>query len=196
MSIRDRIGKFMQMEVDNLIVGLIRSVGLRLASFGLVATVELTSQDAKMPEYGSEMAHAFDLFSPEDVVLYPGESKAVNLRLKMKLPHGWGLVFWSKSGLAVKGLEKGAGLIDSDYRGELIAIVRNENKPAIMTPSGPATYQGDSASKGTFAPIIIEKGQKLVQAFLLPRFMTKFVQGVVSADDTERGTGGFGSTGV
>jgi dUTP pyrophosphatase len=119
----------------------------------------------------------FDLFTPYEVVLQPGEVKKVPLNIRMQLPGGsWGRIE-TKSGLGSQGHLVYAGVIDQDYRGVPHVIMTNLNR------------LGDK-------PIVIGAGEKIAQMTMNPHNLEFFVEQVEKVDtDTARGEGGFGSTG-
>lgn len=134
--------------------------------------VKLLHPDAKLPFYGSEEAAGFDLYSVEDVVLSPGETGFVSLGLAMEIPKGFCLKFRDRSGLGAKGIHHFAGLIDSDYRGEIKVVLYNTKKESHK----------------------IEKGDRVIQGVLTPVYCADF-EGVDELSNSIRGAGGFHSTG-
>jgi len=134
--------------------------------------VKLLHPDAKMPIYGSAGAAAFDLYSVEDALLEPGETKIINLGLALEIEPGYCLKFRDRSGLGAKGIHHFAGLIDSDYRGELKVVLHNASKTSYK----------------------IEKGDRVIQALIAPVIQADFEK-VDELSQTARGDGGFHSTG-
>lgn len=133
----------------------------------------LINDNAKLPTRGSEGAAGYDLYSISDINIKPWESLTVNTGIKMVIPKGYYGSIESRSGLAVKnGIEKGAGTIDSDYRGEIIIALRNFSDNMVRINSGDRVAQ-----------IIFKK------------YETFNVVQVDEIEYTERGDGGFGSTG-
>jgi dUTP pyrophosphatase len=149
----------------------------------------LESPDAKLPTRGTDKAQCLDFYSAEDVTLLPGETKVVDLGLRMLLPEGYGFKFHERSGLATKGIIIGAGIIDEDYRGPLKVVVRYMH---CVPPT-------DGNFIPAFEPFTIAKGDKIVQGELFERKHYEVVEIDAAAfeqqSDTERGEGGFGSTG-
>jgi len=136
-----------------------------------------------MPVRGTEGSAGIDLFVPNDqesIVLNPGESAFIPAGIKARVPHGYALVAMNKSGIAAKkSLMVGACVIDEDYTGEIHIDLKN-----VGTES-----QG------------INPGDKITQVLCLPvNYVT--VEEASSEDEmfgdlvTERGAGGFGSTGT
>lgn len=126
------------------------------------------------PHVGTEGSAGADLRIPYDIMIKPGEIVKVNTGVKVAIPEGYvGLIIPRSSlGEVTISLANTIGVIDSDYRGPLIIKLRNTGvKPALF-------YQYD----------------RVVQLIIVPYLKPKFAY-VKSLDITERGEGGFGSTG-
>ena len=141
--------------------------------------VQKLSENAILPKYGSEGAAGGDLYActGEPVtVIEPGETKFIRTGIAMAIPAGYvGLIF-ARSGTACKrGLAPAnkVGVIDSDYRGEISVGLYN-----ISTED-----------------FTIESGDRIAQMMFMPVFAANLIACEV-LDETERGNGGFGSTGV
>ena len=131
-------------------------------------------EDAKIPNYACENDAGMDFFANETVTLKPMERHAVSTGISMAIPRGFVGLLWDKSGLASKhGLKTMAGVIDSGYRGEVKILVKN--------------LSGETYT--------IEKGKKIAQMLIQPVEQKEIVE-VTELDDTQRGEGGFGSTGL
>ena len=129
--------------------------------------------DAKLPTRGSEHAAGLDLYSLEEVVLAPGDRAAVRTGLAAAIPHGYYGRVAPRSGMAVKaGLDVLAGVIDSDYRGEIKCALINHGREAINIEAGSRI------------------AQLIVEAIIMPQPVWSD-----SLSDTSRGADGFGSTG-
>ena len=135
----------------------------------------------KTPTRGTEKSAGIDFYTPEDFIkksLWLNDSIVIPSGIKVKVPHGFALVGFNKSGVAVKkGLQIGACVIDEDYQGEVHIHL----------------------TKVCGEPISIEPGEKIAQFILIPVFYDSIK--VVDIEDlyqeqTERGEGGFGSTGI
>lgn len=137
----------------------------------------------------------FDLIATEDVEIYAGQIVKHPLNIKMKLPKGTYAQITSKSGLGSKGFLVYAGIIDEEYRGIPHVVGTNLNwgsKPFTDEDGEP-----NMAFDPTQTIIEIKKGQKIAQMILEPYNPNYYVTQVESVDaDTNRGDGGFGSTGV
>ena len=138
-------------------------------------------RDVRTPVRGTPLSEGLDFFVPRDFPgkhLLPGDAVNIPSGIKVKVPHGFALVFMNKSGVAVKkGLQVGACVVDEDYQGEVHLHVRNTSTEVQS----------------------IKPGEKLVQALLIPVDYCNIE--VVNVDElyeeeTQRGEGGFGSTGT
>jgi dUTP pyrophosphatase len=133
---------------------------------------QLMNKDAKPPARGTDQAAGFDLYSTQSFDLRPGVRHAFPNGVRCAIPEGWCGMIYPRSGLAVKqGLDKLAGLIDSDYRGDIHAVLYNSGDEVIE----------------------IKAGDRIAQMVVVP-YMGDAVL-VDDLDDTDRGDGGFGSTG-
>ncbi|MBS3079025.1 dUTP diphosphatase [Candidatus Pacearchaeota archaeon] len=128
--------------------------------------------DAKIPLVGSEHAAGFDLYSCEDYELQVGETHAVATGIAIEVPVGKVLFIWDRSGMGFKGIHRFAGVIDSDYRGELKIVLCNHSKN----------------------PYKIIKGDRIAQGVIQDYYIPEFEE-VEELSSTDRGIGGFGSTG-
>ena len=145
--------------------------------FKFIKTKEVAS-----PQRGTGQAAGIDFFIPNDAFeeysLAPGEALKIPSGIKMIIPEGYCLQFVNKSGWGSKGLFVGACLVDSDYRGEVHLDIHNFSKNHIK----------------------LSGGLKIVQAILLPvpnLNPTEIEYEEFSVyENTERGAGGFGSTGL
>ncbi|MBI2098376.1 MAG: dUTP diphosphatase [Candidatus Wildermuthbacteria bacterium] len=136
--------------------------------------IQRLNLDAKIPISPYRGDAGMDVFSVEEVDIPAGEKIAVKTGLKLAIPEGYAGFVWDKSGLALKHhLKTMAGVIDSNYRGELMIVLTNLGKK----------------------PYHVEKGSKIAQLVITPVASPEIEEGIV-ADDTERGTAGFGSSGT
>jgi dUTP pyrophosphatase len=132
--------------------------------------------DLPIPEYARPGDAGLDLLAAEDATLQPGERAAVPTGIAIALPDGYAAFVQARSGRALKeglGVANGPGLIDSGYRGEIKVIVVN------LDPN---------------SPIDIKRGEKIAQ-LVIQKVESAEIQVVESLPDSERGGGGFGSTG-
>ena len=133
----------------------------------------LVGEGGSLPEYSSAGAAGADLRASEAVTIAPGARAAVPTALRLQIPPGHVGLVWPRSGLAVRhGIDTLAGVIDSDYRGEVRVVLVNH---------------GDE-------PFRIEKGDRVAQ-LLVQRVERAAFAAVPSIEETDRGGGGFGSTG-
>ncbi|WP_418041740.1 dUTP diphosphatase [Paenibacillus xylanilyticus] len=157
--------------------------------------------DAKIPQYATEMAAGFDLVAVEDVIIAPGETAKVPLGFAVQIPAGYEIQIRPRSGVTLKTkLRVNLGTIDADYRGEIGVIIDNLTQPMGWTDTYPHLldgnpdwrYSGEGESDGTYS---IRKGDRIAQGVLAPVPRASFEE-VADLDDTERGDGGFGHSGV
>jgi len=128
---------------------------------------------AVLPARGSSFAAGLDLCCIEDVTMQPHQRATARTGLAVAIPHGYYGRVAPRSGLAVRhGLDVLAGVIDSDYRGELCCVIYNTSDSAIDLPAGSKICQ-----------LIVEK------------IITPQPAWASDLDETARGAGGFGSTG-
>ena len=129
--------------------------------------------EAKLPVYGHPGDAGLDLFSAVDRELGPGDVFAVPTGIQIAIPPGHVGLIWDKSGISLMGVHRLAGVIDAGYRGEVQVVLAN---------------LGDG-------PFAVKKGQKIAQ-MLVQSVAAVTVVEAESLDDTSRGEGGFGSTGL
>lgn len=127
-----------------------------------------------MPTYGTVNSACFDLYCPVGAKIKPGETKTIPLNIKTEIPQGFCVLLFPRSSMSKFHLiiANGTGVIDSDYRGEWKMKLTNIGKEEV------AVFEGD----------------RLIQGMLMPVLKVEFEK-AESLSDTERGTGGFGSTG-
>lgn len=135
------------------------------------------SPEAIPPSYGTASAAGADLhvLTEQEIVIRPGETVLLHTGIAMEIPNGYvGLVF-ARSGLATKrnlAPANKVGVIDADYRGEIMVPLHNHGN-----------------TEQTILP-----GERIAQLAILPYLQAEF-QEASSLSDTDRGNGGFGSTG-
>ena len=140
--------------------------------------IKKLNENAITPTYGTEYSAGADIYALIDgsETIAPGESKLIHTGLALAIPEGLvGLVF-ARSGMACKrGLAPAnkVGVIDSDYRGELMVCLHNH---------------------GT-QPQTVENGERIAQISFVPYYTAQF-ELKDELDQTVRGEGGFGSTGT
>jgi dUTP pyrophosphatase len=170
-------------------------------SYDVHVKVKKLREDAVIPEYATPGAAGFDLVAAEDVIIEPGETKLVPTGLAFEIPQGYELQVRMRSGIAKRTklrLPNAVGTIDSDYRGEVFMMFENTGKPfytittnTVKTLKGPDVID-EEFPMGTY---LIRKGDRVAQGVIVPVMRAQFIE-VDELSDTERGAGGFGSTGV
>ena len=134
------------------------------------------SPDAKLPDYAHPTDSGMDLYASEDIIVPAREYRLVPTGIAVILPPNTEGQVRSKSGLALKyGLQvlNSPGTIDTNYRGEIGVILNNVSN---------SDYQ-------------VTKGQKIAQLVVCPFYTCDIIE-TTTLDDTDRSSGGFGSTGI
>ena len=133
------------------------------------------SEGAIIPTRGSSQSAGVDLYSSESAEVEAGQTTMIKTGLSIEIPDGYFGAVFARSGLASRaGLRPAncVGVIDSDYRGEVIVALHNDSD---------VTRQ-------------VEKGERIAQLVILPYLSVEFNE-VEELSETERQAGGFGSTG-
>lgn len=133
--------------------------------------------NAQLPKYGSAEAAGADLYACLDapVTIEPGQTAWIPTGIALEVPKGCAGLIYARSSMGVKrGLAPAnkVGVIDSDYRGEIRVVLLNHGKE----------------------PQIVEPGERVAQ-FIITPVLTPAYKEVEVLTETDRGTGGFGSTG-
>jgi dUTP pyrophosphatase len=127
--------------------------------------------DAKLPYRGTSESAGLDLYSIETKTVIPGEVVKIRTGITVAIPiNNYGQIF-DRSSVAARGLIVVGGVIDSDYRGEVIIMLSNVSAEDV----------------------VVEKGERCAQLIILPYTKVNVVEG--TATPTARNTSGFGSTG-
>lgn len=165
------------------------------------AKIKRLSEDAVIPKYAHEGDAGFDLVATENTIVYPGETVIVPTGLAVSLPPNYEMQIRPRSGITVKTkLRVQLGTVDSGYTGPVGVIVDNiaaesseELSEKVLTIGGEESYVlCASFPKGTY---IVKKGDRIAQAVINQVEQAQF-QVVEELDETSRGEGGFGSSGV
>lgn len=162
--------------------------------------VKRLHEDARIPTYVHEGDSGFDLVAVEDIIVEPGETVKVPIGLAFEIPFGYELQIRPRSGITSKTkLRVQFGTVDAGYRGEVAVSVDNISINSGDQVCHPKNTVGEvdfvSPSKFAFSTYIIRKGDRIAQGVIAPVAHVTFEE----ADElstTERGTGGFGSSGV
>ncbi len=129
-----------------------------------------------LPKYQTEHSAGCDIHAIETVTIEAGETKLIKTGFAIEIPLGFAGFVFARSGMALKrGLAPAnkVGVIDSDYRGEVMVAIYNQSSTAQ----------------------VIEAGERIAQLVFLPVYQMDF-QVIDEISDTDRGAGGFGSTGT
>lgn len=140
--------------------------------------IKIVGEHARVPEYKTARSSGADVYSAdEDFILHPGERRLVHTGVYLQIPDGYEVQVRARSGLSLKhGITvlNGVGTIDSDYQGECNVILVNHGKNIWEC----------------------KRGERIAQFVLAPVCQMAF-QGMLDfGEETVRGAGGFGSTGM
>lgn len=126
-------------------------------------------QRAHANDAGADLMACID----ETIELYPGEQKLIGTGVAIKIPVGYGGFIFNRSSQGKRGITipHSVGVIDTDYRGEIKVLLKNISEDVYK----------------------IERGDRIAQLVIMPVLLVDFID---TWNDTERGTGGFGSTGT
>ncbi|GAA4708582.1 dUTP diphosphatase [Brevibacillus fulvus] len=163
--------------------------------------VKTLHPDAAIPRYAKALDAGFDLVAVEDVIIAPGETAKIKTGLAFAIPDGYELQVRPRSGISAKTklrISNSPGTIDAGYRGEVAILMDN-----IRIPSGAISHECFDLSEQPIQveqPVdrhayLIRKGERIAQGVLCEVPLAMFEQ-VAELDETERGAGGFGSSGV
>ncbi len=140
--------------------------------------IKKLNDNAKIPTYGTDFSAGADLYNLQEnnITINPHETVMIKLGFAMEIPEGYAGLVFARSGLASKrGIAPAnkVGVVDSDYRGECMVALHNH----------------------TSAPVTIEGGERIAQLVIVPFLKAEFTE-ADELSSTERGGGGFGSTGT
>lgn len=149
-----------------------------------------TSKISSIPAYQTEGSAAMDLYCIEDVTIFPGETKLISTGISIHIQDAnvAGLII-PRSGLGTKGLvlANTIGLIDSDYQGEL--------KIAAWNRLGEWEFDNLECVYAMEKGIELKAGDRIAQLMFVPIIKAQWSFVEEFSNETERGIGGFGSTG-
>jgi dUTP pyrophosphatase len=137
--------------------------------------IKLLTENSKLPTRANPTDAGLDLHSIEKLALLPRTRKLIRTGISIEIPEGYYGRVAPRSGLAFKsGIEVFAGVIDSSYRGELCVIL----------------YNSDNST-----PLLISEGDRIAQ-LIIEKHYNLPIEEVSQLNSTERGSGGFGSSGT
>ena len=133
---------------------------------------------AVTPSYGSAFAAGADLYAclENEIEIAPGKTEFIHTGISAEIPEGFAGLVFARSGLACKkdlAPANKVGVIDSDYRGEIMVAIHNHGKQART----------------------IANGERIAQLLIMPYVTANFIESE-ALSETKRGEGGFGSTGA
>lgn len=134
-----------------------------------------------LPRYATAGAAAMDICAAEDADVWPGTTRMIKTGFAVAIPEGYEVQVRPRSGLAAKNnitVANTPGTIDSDYRGEICVLLHNLSNTGAAAPRA----------------FEVNRGDRIAQLVLAPVTQANVIE-VDELDETERGAGGFGSTG-
>lgn len=137
----------------------------------------LLTSTATLPKRGTPMSAGLDIYADneEPIHIVKGSPKSISTGIAVQIPEGYVGFIKPRSGLAFKkGIDHLAGVIDADYTGEIKLLL---------------------TSHDTYGELRIERGDRVAQLVVVPCYMAP-IELVEELEPTERGSGGFGSTGI
>ena len=134
--------------------------------------VKRLTESASLPTKGNDDDAGWDLYADEDTELWPEETKLISTGISTSFPKHFVGLIWDRSSMGVKGVHRYAGVIDSGYRGEIKVCLHNASSDFHK----------------------IKRGDRIAQ-LLIQEIPILRLHEVEELDSTERGSGGFGSTG-
>jgi len=141
--------------------------------------VKKLTSTATIPTKSRKTDAGYDLYSDEDIALYPEDTKLISTGIAFAIPDGYAGLIWDRSGLGTKGVHRHAGVVDSSYRGEVKVALYNARPGHVdFTDNMYFISRGDR-----IAQILFQK---------VPHFDLVETE---ELDDTDRGSSGFGSSG-
>lgn len=140
--------------------------------------IKRLTPEAKIPTYCTSGSSGADIYAvcDKDEVLYPGQHKLISTGIAIEIPTGYEVQIRPRSGLAAKNgitVLNTPGTIDSDYRGEIKVCLINHSSDSFT----------------------ITSGMRIAQMVVAPTIQADFMENT-DLEETQRGNGGFGSTGV
>lgn len=142
----------------------------------LDVAIKIISEQAVIPKRATEHSSGYDLYSADDVIIQPGKTKLIKTGIKIKVPNGYEMQIRTRSGIAIQYgvmVLNSPGTIDADYTGEIGIILANFGESPFIVNIGDRIAQG-----------VVSKVEKI--NFIL----------VDELPISDRGSGGFGSTGI
>lgn len=134
---------------------------------------ERLTNDAVIPTKAHETDLGWDLYAPDNYVLYSNDIRLIRTGIKLEFPVEYGAIIKDRSSMAIRGFLVLGGVIDCDYRGEIVVMLCNVTDRSLT----------------------IIKGSKVAQLLLFPVISETMKEGIVP-NNTPRGEKGFGSSDI
>jgi dUTP pyrophosphatase len=153
--------------------------------------VKRLTETAQLPTQANKSDAGWDLYADERVEIWPGNTVLISTGISLEIPDGYVGLIWDRSSVGVKGVHRHAGVIDSGYRGEVKVCLHNSNHSPLGRHLG--SHMNES-TKENLGVLLISKGDRIAQILFqeAPVFQLEEIEALGS---TQRGAGGFGSSG-
>ena len=142
-----------------------------------VGSIEVQKLDsnARIPTRANSTDAGYDLYASieSSTIINPKEIRLISTGIAMALPRGYAGLIWDRSSMGIKGIHRFAGVVDSGYRGEIKVCLYNSNS----------------------RPYLVNSGDRIAQ-ILIQRVDDFYLREVENLNETDRGSGGFGSSGI
>lgn len=136
---------------------------------------------AKTPSKKDESDACWDLYSVEDIRFEPGDRYLVKTGIALEIPKGYAGFIWDRSGMAGKGMKVSGGVIDSNYRGEIMVVLQNINPPC--------------ENRFGYETVYVKAGDRIAQIHITEVNPFISFNEVPELSSSSRGSSGFGSSG-
>ena len=153
--------------------------------------VKRLTETAQLPTQANKSDAGWDLYADESMEIWPGNTVLISTGVSLEIPDGYVGLIWDRSSVGVKGVHRHAGVIDSGYRGEVKVCLHNSNRSHLGRHL--AGHMNES-TKENMGALLISKGDRIAQILFqeVPIFQLEEIEALGS---TQRGSGGFGSSG-
>ena len=143
-----------------------------------IGSIEVQKLDpnATIPTRANSTDAGYDLYAQIDsssTIINPKEIKLISTGIAMAIPRGYAGLIWDRSSMGVKGIHRFAGVVDAGYRGEIKVCLYNSND----------------------RPYLLNSGDRIAQ-ILIQKVNDFYLREVDNLNETDRGSGGFGSSGI
>ena len=153
--------------------------------------VKRLTETAQLPTQANKSDAGWDLYADEDKEIWPGDTVLISTGVSLEIPDGYVGLIWDRSSVGAKGIHRYAGVIDSGYRGEVKVCLHNSNRSPLGRH---LSLHMNIETKEKMGVLLISRGDRVAQILFqeAPVFQLEEIEALGS---TQRGSGGFGSSG-